>query len=71
MSSAVSVSCAGVQLMKLAYFQLRMTFALVLLSLFSLAVGAQQSPSLNKRVLAAITNFFERSQIPSSGRIHT
>ena len=39
--------------MKLANWQLRMTFALMLLSLLSLAVGAQQAPSLNKRVPAA------------------
>src|SRR5271169_4243190 len=58
MSSAVSVSFAGAQPMKLAYFQLRMTFAPALLSLVSLAVGAQQSTPLNKRVPAANHELF-------------
>ena len=44
--------------MKLAYFQLRITFALALLSLLSLTVGAQQPPSLNKRVPAANHELF-------------
>jgi hypothetical protein len=44
--------------MKLEYFQLRMTFATALLSLVSLAAGAQQPYPLNKRVPAANYELF-------------